>query len=114
MQPSYIFTAKEHRGPFEFSDELGNMSISAESVDAVVQAQNVEANDKDLLLSTAEKEDGRDLGSNGSAYSAPSYSGSSGLVATSQSHGELRKGYFRTRRRRTCVLHQRSPNRPGG
>ena len=75
MQPSYIFTAKEHRGPFEFSDELGNMSISAESVDAVVQAQNVEANDKDLLLSTAEKEDGI-LVAMGLPIGATSYSGS--------------------------------------
>lgn len=89
MQPSYMFTDKEHRGPFEFSDELGNLSISAESADTVVPAQSVEANDKDLLLSTAEKEDGRDPASNGSAYSAPSYSGSSGPAATSQSQGDL-------------------------
>ncbi|XP_054793376.1 beta-adaptin-like protein A [Prosopis cineraria] len=89
QKPSYMFTDKEHRGPFEFSDELGNLSISAESADTVVPAQSVEANDKDLLLSTAEKEDGRDLGGNGSAYSAPSYSSSSSPAATTQSHGEL-------------------------
>lgn len=84
-----MFTDKEHRGSFAFSDELGNLSISAESADTVVPAQSVEANDKDLLLSTSEKEDGRDPGSNGSAYSAPSYELSAGPAATSQSHREL-------------------------
>lgn len=84
MQPSYMFTDKEHRGTLEFSDELGNLSISAESGDSVVPAQIVEANDKDRLLSTTEKEEGRDPGSNGSAYSAPSYNGSSTPSSTSQ------------------------------
>ncbi|KAG7037586.1 Beta-adaptin-like protein A [Cucurbita argyrosperma subsp. argyrosperma] len=36
----YMFTDKEHRGPFEFSDELGNLSLGAESADAVVQLSN--------------------------------------------------------------------------
>ncbi|KAG2699744.1 hypothetical protein I3843_07G203400 [Carya illinoinensis] len=31
QKPSYMFTDKEHRGPFEFSDELGHLSIGAES-----------------------------------------------------------------------------------
>ncbi|CAL5205177.1 unnamed protein product [Lathyrus oleraceus] len=76
QKPSYMFTDKEHRGTFEFSDELGNLSINAESGDSVVPAQRVEENDKDLLLSTTEKDDVRDPGSNGSAYNAPSYNGS--------------------------------------
>lgn len=82
MQPSYMFTDKEHRGTFEFSDELGNLSISAEPADSVVPVQRVEANDKDLLLGTTEKEEGRDPSSNGSAYNAPSYDGSSAPSAT--------------------------------
>lgn len=68
-----MFTDKEHRGILEFSDELGNLSISVESGDSVVPAQRVEENDKDLLLSTTEKDEVRDPGSNGSAYNAPSY-----------------------------------------
>ncbi|KAK7283005.1 hypothetical protein RIF29_12193 [Crotalaria pallida] len=82
QKPSYMFTDKEHRGTFEFSDELGNLSISAEAGDSVAPAQRVEANDKDLLLSTTEKEEGREPGSNGSAYSAPSYDGSSAPSAS--------------------------------
>lgn len=75
-----MFTDKEHRGPFEFSDELGNLSIGAESADAVVPAQRVEANDKDLLLSTSVEEETRVVSNNGSAYSAPSYEGSIGSL----------------------------------
>lgn len=82
QKPSYMFTDKEHRGTFEFADELGNLSISAESGDSVVPAQRVEANDKDLLLSTTEKDDVRDTGSNGSAYNAPSYNGSAPSAAS--------------------------------
>lgn len=88
IQPSYMFTDKEHRGTFEFSDELGNLSISAETGDSVVPAQRVEENDKDLLLSTTEKDDVRDPGSNGSAYNAPSYNGSA-PSAISQSLADL-------------------------
>lgn len=84
-----MFTDKEHQGTFEFSDELGNLSISADSGDSAVPAQRVEANDNDLLLSTTEKEEGRDAGSNGSAYSAPSYNGASATSATSQSLSDL-------------------------
>ncbi|KAL8499231.1 hypothetical protein ACS0TY_022274 [Phlomoides rotata] len=72
QKPSYMFTDKEHRGPFAFSEELGNLSISAEPSDNVVAAQGVEANDKDLLLSISEKEESQGLGNNGSVYNAPS------------------------------------------
>lgn len=84
-----MFTDKEHRGPFEFSDELGNLSIGAESAaGTVVPAHRVEANDKDLLLSTSEKEEIRGPSNNGSAYSAPSYDGSA-VSAASQALSEL-------------------------
>ncbi|XP_050267147.1 beta-adaptin-like protein A [Quercus robur] len=89
QKPSYMFTDKEHRGPFEFSDELGNLSIGAESAaGTVVPAHRVEANDKDLLLSTSEKEEIRGPSNNGSAYSAPSYDGSA-ISAASQALSEL-------------------------
>ncbi|CAF1697050.1 hypothetical protein Bca4012_000529 [Brassica carinata] len=72
QKPSYIFTDKEHRGPFEFSDELGSTSITPEVSSDIVPAQQFEANDKDLLLSTDEKDDNKGLSSNnGSAYTAP-------------------------------------------
>ncbi|KAJ6406347.1 hypothetical protein OIU84_009963 [Salix udensis] len=61
---------KEHRGPFEFSDELGSLAIGTESD---VPAHVVEANDKDLLLGTPDKEESRGAGTNGSAYTAPLY-----------------------------------------
>lgn len=84
-----MFTDKEHRGPFEFSDELGNLSIGAESAaGTVVPAHRVEANDKDLLLSTSEKEEIKGPSNNGSAYSAPSYDGSA-VSAASQALSEL-------------------------
>ncbi|GAB4837274.1 hypothetical protein Ancab_002176 [Ancistrocladus abbreviatus] len=82
QKPSYMFIDKEHRGPFEFSDELGNMSIGAEAADNVVLAQRVEENDKDLLLSTSEKEESGAPSHNGSAYNAPLYEGSSGPLVT--------------------------------
>lgn len=89
QKPSYMFTDKEHRGPFEFSDELGNLSIGAESAaGTVVPAHRVEANDKDLLLSTSEKEEIKGPSNNGSAYSAPSYDGSA-ISAASQALSEL-------------------------
>ncbi|OIW14600.1 hypothetical protein TanjilG_32942 [Lupinus angustifolius] len=88
QKPSYMFTDKEHRGTFDFSDELGNLSITPESGD-VVPAERVEANDKDLLLGTTEKDEGRDPSSNGSAYSAPSYDGSSAPSAASQPLADL-------------------------
>lgn len=77
-----MFTDKEHRGPFAFSEEIGNLSIGAEPTDNVVPAQRIEANDKDLLLSTSDKEESKGSSHNGSAYSAPGYDGS--LAAPSQ------------------------------
>ncbi|XWS70343.1 hypothetical protein CRYUN_Cryun03dG0039900 [Craigia yunnanensis] len=87
QKPSYMFTDKEHRGPFEFSDELGNLSIDGEVADNVVSAQRVEANDKDLLLTTSDKEETRVLSNNGSAYAAP-YDSSSTSVFASQTEIE--------------------------
>lgn len=88
LQPSYMFTDKEHRGPFEFSDELGNLSIGGEAANNVVSAQRVEENDKDLLLTTSEKEETRGSTNNGSAYTAP-YDSSSTSVFASQTLIEL-------------------------
>lgn len=68
-----MFTDKEHRGAFSFTEELGNLSIGVESASNVVSAQTVNASDNDLLLSTSEKEESRGPSSNGFAYSAPSY-----------------------------------------
>lgn len=84
-----MFIDKEHRGPLEFSDELGNISIGAESAGTVVPVVPVEANDKDLLLSTSEKEESGGPSNNGSAYSAPSYDASSVSAAASQTLLEL-------------------------
>ncbi|XP_059658027.1 beta-adaptin-like protein A [Cornus florida] len=89
QKPSYMFTDKEHRGPFAFSEELGNLSIGVESRNDVVSAQSVEANDKDLLLSTSEREENRAPSGNGSAYSAPSYDASSAPLIASQAPLEL-------------------------
>lgn len=90
QKPSYMFTDKEHRGPFEYSDELGHLSIGAESRDNVIPAQRVEANDKDLLLSTSEKEESRGLANNGSAYSAPLiYDGASVSRTATQTQAEV-------------------------
>lgn len=71
QKPSYMFTDKEHRGPFAFSEELGNLSIGEESNDNIASAQTVEANDKELLLSTSESEETKGPSNNGSEYSAP-------------------------------------------
>lgn len=76
-----MFTDKEYRGPFAFSEELGNLSIGAETQETIVSSQIVEANDKDLLLSTSEKEENKGLSNNGSAYNAPAYDGSLSLAA---------------------------------
>ncbi|KAL1830597.1 hypothetical protein ACET3Z_000248 [Daucus carota] len=73
-KPSYMFTDKEYRGPFAFSEEFGNMSIGVESEENAASSQRVEASDKELLLNTSEKED-KVLSNNGSAYSAPAYDG---------------------------------------
>ncbi|XP_010519911.1 PREDICTED: beta-adaptin-like protein A [Tarenaya hassleriana] len=85
QKPSYMFTDKEHRGPFEFSDELGNLAITPEASNEIVPAHQVDANDKDLLLSTDEKED--TIGAhtnNGSAYTAPSLDISSNVTSQMQ------------------------------
>ncbi|ERM98573.1 hypothetical protein AMTRI_Chr05g66380 [Amborella trichopoda] len=74
QQPSYMFTDKEHRGPFEFSEETANLSIGVESADNGIPSQRFEATDNDLLLSTSEKEENRGPSTNdSSAYSAPDY-----------------------------------------
>ncbi|KAL9253488.1 Beta-adaptin-like protein [Drosera capensis] len=83
QKPSYMFTDKEHRGPFEFSEEVGHLSIQAPATDNVILAQRVEENDKDLLLSSSQKEDAGAVSNNGSAYDAPLYDGSSSLLAVS-------------------------------
>ncbi|XP_021597200.1 beta-adaptin-like protein A [Manihot esculenta] len=88
QKPSYMFTDKEHRGLFEFSDEIGNLSIGAETANDVVPSNRVEANDKDLLLSTSEKEESTGASNNGSAYSAPVYDSSSVSAAASQAQSE--------------------------
>ncbi|MFQ6627714.1 hypothetical protein Gotur_006172 [Gossypium turneri] len=86
QKPSYMFTDKEHRGPLEFADELGNLSIG-EAANNVVPTQMVEENDKDLLLTTSEKEETKGSHNNGSAYSVP-YDGSSTSVFASQTQIE--------------------------
>ncbi|CAI9093465.1 OLC1v1028968C1 [Oldenlandia corymbosa var. corymbosa] len=80
QKPSYMFTDKEYRGPFAFSEDVGSLSIGVESSDNMPVAQRVEANDQDLLLSTSEKEESKRAGYNGAAYSAPAYD--SAAVAT--------------------------------
>lgn len=72
-----MFTDKEHRGAFELSDELEQLSIGVETSESVVGAAALEANDKDLLLSVSDKEDTKSVSDNGSAYNAPAYDGSS-------------------------------------
>ncbi|KAI3832597.1 hypothetical protein MKW98_002143 [Papaver atlanticum] len=68
QKPSYIFTDKEHMGPFDFSEDPGSLSVREESADNVLPAHRVEASDNDLLLSISEKEESKGLISNGSAY----------------------------------------------
>ncbi|KAJ6794132.1 beta-adaptin-like protein A [Iris pallida] len=88
QKPSYLFTDKEHRGPFEFSEELGNLSVVTDPADNVIPAQRYEANDNDLLLSTSEKEESRGQVNNDSAYSAPDYDGSSVSLISTQVQSE--------------------------
>ncbi|EPS72403.1 hypothetical protein M569_02352, partial [Genlisea aurea] len=84
QKPSYLFTDKEHRGPFAFSEEYGNISLVAE-IENDAQAATVGANDQDdLLLGISEKEDYAVVNNNGSAaasYNAPSYDNSSSQLA---------------------------------
>ncbi|ONK67159.1 uncharacterized protein A4U43_C06F16630 [Asparagus officinalis] len=90
QKPSYLFTDKEHRGPFEFSEELGNISVGADPTDNVMPSQGYDASDNDLLLSTSEKEESRVPLTNDSAYNAPNFSTSSvPLIDTQVQSGTL-------------------------
>lgn len=72
QEPSYMFLDKEHRGPFEFSDDGATMTSVAESTEDILQGQRVDASDNELLLSASEKEDARGLIGNGAfSYDAP-------------------------------------------
>ncbi|XP_073007246.1 beta-adaptin-like protein A [Typha latifolia] len=87
QKPAYMFTDKEHRGPFEFSEDLASLSVGAQSADNVIPAQRYEENDSDLLLSTSEKEENGGPvhdGSAASAYSAPSDLNGSSLSLNSK------------------------------
>ncbi|RWR77412.1 beta-adaptin-like protein A isoform X1 [Cinnamomum micranthum f. kanehirae] len=88
QKPSYMFTDKEHRGPFEFSEELGSLSVGEESADNVIQSRRFEASDNDLLLSTTEKEENKVPSNNGSAYSAPDFDVSSASLVAMPGHSE--------------------------
>jgi hypothetical protein len=75
LQPSYMFTDKEHRGTFEYSEDLTNLTVGTEAPETVISAQRYQENDNDLLLSTSDKEDNGTRTSNGSytsTYNAPS------------------------------------------
>lgn len=83
-----MFTDKEHRGPFEFSEEIGNLSLGQESME---NAESYDESDKDLLLSTSEKEDNGGPNANGAAasgYSAPSVYNTSLVSVSSQTQAE--------------------------
>ncbi|KAI3506515.1 hypothetical protein L1887_28876 [Cichorium endivia] len=80
QKPSYMFTDKEHQLP----EDLGNLSIGEEPVDDILPAQRVEANDKDLLLSTTEKEESRAHLNNDSAYNAPAFDNSLSQLSVPQ------------------------------
>ncbi|KAK8970267.1 Beta-adaptin-like protein A [Platanthera guangdongensis] len=69
-----MFTNKEHRGPFEFAEELGSLSLDPDTVENVIPVQSYGSSDNDLLLGSFEKEDSRAVANNDSAYSAPGYS----------------------------------------
>ncbi|XP_042387028.1 beta-adaptin-like protein A [Zingiber officinale] len=88
QKPSYMFTDKEHRGPFEFSEEIGNLSLDQESMD---NAPRFDESDKDLLLSTSEREENGGPSINGAAtpgYSAPHDYNSSLVPLSSQTQSE--------------------------
>ncbi|GKA17542.1 beta-adaptin-like protein A [Tanacetum coccineum] len=93
--PCYMFTDKEHQGPFAFSEEMvGNLSIGAEEPaadDNILPDQRVvKAYDEDLLLSTAEKEESR---ANNDSYEislSQSHQGGNGdLLSLTQSPPQL-------------------------
>jgi hypothetical protein len=81
QKPSYMFTDKEHRGPFEYSEDLTNLTVGAEDPENIISAQRYQENDNDLLLSTSDKEDNVIRGSNGSSTS--SYNAPSDLISPS-------------------------------
>ncbi|URD76701.1 hypothetical protein MUK42_35579 [Musa troglodytarum] len=88
QKPSYMFTDKEHREPFEFSEEIGNLSLGQESVG---NAPRYDESDKDLLLSTSEREENGGPSTNGpaaSGYSAPTDYNSSLVSLSSQTQSE--------------------------
>lgn len=74
-----MFTEKEHRGAFEFSDELASR---VDSSDDMEPDQRYEATGNDLLLSTSEKDESRALETNGSSYTAPDYSNTTSLMGS--------------------------------
>ncbi|OEL17302.1 Beta-adaptin-like protein A [Dichanthelium oligosanthes] len=85
QKPSYMFTDKEHRGPFEYAEDLTNLAVGAEAQENVISAQRYQENDNDLLLSTSDKEDNGTRASNGSAtstYNAPSDLIGSSLISS--------------------------------
>ncbi|CAN1218678.1 Beta-adaptin-like protein A [Linum perenne] len=85
QKPSYMFTDKEHRGPFEFSDDVANITAGTEP-EHDVPASSVEANEtSDLLLSISEKDETKALVTNGSDYTAPLYDTS---ITVQASHGQ--------------------------
>ncbi|CAL9072091.1 unnamed protein product [Musa textilis] len=89
QKPSYMFTDKEHREPFEFSEEIGNLSLGQESVG---NAPRYDESDKDLLLSTSEREENGGPSTNGpaaSGYSAPTDYNSSLVSLSSQTQSEM-------------------------
>lgn len=88
LQPSYMFTDKEHREPFEFSEEIGNLSLGQEPVG---NSPRYDESDKDLLLSTSEREENGGPSTNGpaaSGYSAPTDYNSSLVSLSSQTQSE--------------------------
>ncbi|RLN23563.1 beta-adaptin-like protein A [Panicum miliaceum] len=85
QKPSYMFTDKEHRGPFEYSEDLTNLAVGTEAQENVISAQRYQENDNDLLLSTSDKKDNGTRASNGSAtstYNAPSDLIGSSLISS--------------------------------
>ncbi|CAH9074188.1 unnamed protein product [Cuscuta europaea] len=85
QKPSYMFTDKEHRGPFAFSEELEHLSTAEEPTDnmaSVASAELVNANEKDLLLSTSEiKESKTPCNNYGSGYNTNATQSRTDLVS---------------------------------
>ncbi|KQK08816.1 beta-adaptin-like protein A [Brachypodium distachyon] len=86
QKPSYMFTDKEHRGTFEYSEDLTNLTVGVEAPETVISAQRYQENDNDLLLSTSDKEDNVTRASNGSSTSTynapPDLTGPSSLLSS--------------------------------